>query len=108
MQASFLSSTGLTARRILLASDTLSLAASFALAWRLLPWLHRILTGAFALPGPFSTHAWLLVWIVPVWLLLGQRYGLYPRTPLSWEQVLRRSIKVQALGLGALGILIFA
>lgn len=108
MQASFLSSTGLTARRILLASDTLSLAASFALACRLLPWLHRILTGVSVRPEPFSAHAWLLVWIVPVWLLLGQRYGLYPRTPLGWEQVLRRSIKVQALGLGALGILIFA
>jgi exopolysaccharide biosynthesis polyprenyl glycosylphosphotransferase len=108
VQASFLSSAGLTARRILLASDTASLVLSFALAWRLLPWLHRILTGEAPVREPFATHAWLLVYIVPVWLLLGQRYGLYPRVPLGWERVVLRMVKVQALGLGALGILIFA
>ena len=106
--SSYRSAPGWAARHILLACDAVSLAASFFLAWRLVPVLRPFFHAAPHAAEPFGAHVWLLAWIVPVWLALGQRYGLYPRTPLAWGAILTRVIKVQALGLGAMGVLIFA
>ena len=108
MNPSYRSSPGWAARHILLGSDVASLAASFFLAWRLVPVLRPFFHAPPHIPEPFGAHAWLLAWIIPLWLILGQRYGLYPRTPLGWGPVLLRVIKVQALGLGGLAVLFFA
>ncbi len=101
-------SPGWAARHILLASDLASLVISFFLAWRLVPVLRPYLHFPSRAMEPFGAHVWLLGWIVPLWLLLGYRYNLYPRTQLGWGAFLMRVVKVQALGLGALGVLIFA
>jgi exopolysaccharide biosynthesis polyprenyl glycosylphosphotransferase len=105
---SYRSSPGWAARHILLASDVVSLASSLFVAWRLVPVLRPLFHAPPHPPEPFGAHVWLLGWIIPLWLLLGQRYGLYLRTPLSWGSFLGRVVKVQALGLGAMGVLIFA
>ena len=106
--SSYRSAPGWAARHILLACDVASLVASFFLAWRLVPVLRPFFHATPHAAGPFGTHVWLLAWIVPVWLALGQRYGLYPRMPLAWSAILVRVVKVQALGLGAMGGLFFA
>lgn len=108
MNPSYRSSPGWAARHILLASDVAALAGSFFLAWRLVPVLRPFLHAPQHPPEPFGAHVWLLGWIIPLWLVLGQRYGLYPRAPLGRGPFLVRVIKVQALGLGAMGVLIFA
>ena len=108
MNPPYRSSPGWAAQHIFLASDVASLAASFFLAWRMVPALRPFFHIAPHALEPFGTHVWLLGWIIPLWLVLGQRYGLYPRTPLGTGSFLLRAVKVQALGLGAVGVLIFA
>ncbi len=92
---------------MLLAGNFLSLSASFYLSYRLLPYYRpHLRAGAFA-SQPFSAYAGLLLLIFPLWYLLLEQTGLHSATPLSWQTVVGRSVRVQALGLGALSLVIF-
>ncbi len=93
---------------MLLASDIISLAASFYLSYRLLPFYRPYLRAEAFRPGTFSAQAGLLLVIFPLWYLLLQRAGLYSSARLRWSTVAIRTVRVQVFGLAALAVLIFA
>ena len=93
---------------MLLAGSFLSLNASFYLSYRLLPYYRpHLRAGAFA-AQPFSAYTGLLLLIFPLWYVLLEQAGLHSATPLSWQTIVGRTMRVQALGLGALSLVIFA
>ncbi len=93
---------------MLLVSHGLSLFVSFYLSYRLLPLYRPYLRPEVFAPQPFSTHAWLLLLIFPLWYLLLETAGLNSATRLSWKVVIRRTVRVQVFGLAALSVLIFS
>lgn len=108
MRTKFHQADGWTARHALLAGDFVSLCASFHLSYCFLPFYRpHPRAEAFTLE-PFSAHAWLLLFIVPLWYLLLEHVGLYSGVRLGWAEVFWRAVRVQGLGLAALSLLIFA
>ena len=93
---------------MLLLSDFASLSASFYLSYRLLPYYRPYLRAEAFVLAPFAAHAGLLLLILPLWYLLLERTGLYSATPMPGKAVTPRMLRVQALGLAALSVLIFA
>jgi len=95
-------------RKILLASDLLSLSLTFYLAYRLLPLVRPYLRpGPFEL-GPFSVHAWLLLIILPLWYLLLAHAGMYSPGRPVWSVQLMRLLRASTFGLAGVAALIFA
>jgi len=93
---------------VLLTGSFLSLSASFYLSYRLLPYYRpHLRAGAFA-AQPFTAYVGLLLLIFPLWYFLLEQAGLHSATPLSWQTVIARTVRSQALGLGALSLVIFA
>jgi exopolysaccharide biosynthesis polyprenyl glycosylphosphotransferase len=89
-------------------ADLLSIFASFALSYRLVPYYRPYLrTGEFS-EGPLAVHAWMLLLIVPLWIGLLRRAGLYAETRLAWRVVLGRTAQVQLVGLALLSVAFFA
>ena len=95
-------------RKILLAGDLLALTLSFYVAYRLLPFVRLSLHPGPFEPGPFSSHAWLLLIVLPLWYLLLEHADLYSAAWSSLRVRLTRLIRASALGLAGVAILIFA
>ncbi|HEV8383779.1 MAG TPA: hypothetical protein VGQ11_02830, partial [Candidatus Acidoferrales bacterium] len=89
-------------------ADLLSIFASFYLSYRLLPAYRPYLRGGEFSEGPLSVHAWMLLLIVPLWLVLLRRAGLHAEIPPAWRVVLLRTAEVQLAGLALLSVAIFA
>jgi exopolysaccharide biosynthesis polyprenyl glycosylphosphotransferase len=83
-------------RQIVGAGDVATLIASYVVAY----WLRDRLFGPWYGPLlPFAEYAWILLVIVPIWLLLLRRFGLYdPICYTSLGRLLRAVVKVQVLG----------
>ena len=94
-------------RRAFLACDSTSVILSFWLSYRLLPYYRPYLEPGRYHYGPFSEYAWCLLLILPLWLTLQGRWGLYSRARLSWSFVFLQLFRVQAFGLAGLAVIIF-
>ena len=95
-------------RKILLASDLLSLSLCFYLAYRLLPLVRPHLRPGPFEPGPFTSHAWLLLIVLPLWYLLLEHTSMYSLGRLAWSAQLVRLLRASAFGLAGVAVLIFA
>src|SRR5579863_1552842 len=101
-------SSAVAVRRALVAGDSASVILSFWLSYRLLPYYRSYLKSGSYHYGPFSEYAWFLLLILPLWLTLQGRWGLYSRVRLSWSFVFLRLFRVQAFGLAGLAVVIFS
>jgi exopolysaccharide biosynthesis polyprenyl glycosylphosphotransferase len=89
-------------------ADLLSIFASFYLSYRLLPYYRPYLRPGEFSEGPLSVNAWMLLLIVPLWLVLLRRAGLHAETRRAWRFVLVRTAEVQLVGLALLSVAFFA
>ena len=95
-------------RKILITSDLLALTLSLYFAYRLLPFVRQNFRPGPFEPGPYSSHAWLLLIILPLWYLLLEHADMYSAGWLSWRMRLTRLVRASALGLAGVAVLIFA
>jgi|SRR5579863_328697 len=109
MQAELHSGTSAVAvRRVFLVCDSAALILSFWVSYRVLPYYRSYLKPGGYHYGPFREYAWFLLLILPLWLTLQERWGLYSRARLSWSFVFLRLLRVQVFGLAGLAVIIFA
>ncbi len=93
---------------LLLITDIIALTAAFYLSYQLLPFYRPYLRpGEFQL-GPFHERAWMLLIILPLWTILSESAGLYSNFRFSWNFVLRKLLRVEAIGLSLWAVVIFA
>ncbi len=97
-----------TAAQVFVLADVISIFFAFYLSYRLLPSYRPYLRGGEFFEGPLAMHAWMLLLIAPLWLVLLRRAGLHAETRLAWRFVVLRTAEVQLVGLALLSVAIFA